>query len=62
MQNAWSLVVDTEGVPDAKGQQLATARFLIDDAPHSWLIVGKTFTLYEGRLPLATGTVLERLD
>lgn len=60
-QNAWSLVITTEGVPDAKGQQSATAKFLVADGPHDWLSVGKRFTLYEGKLALAEGVVEEIL-
>jgi hypothetical protein len=58
--NAWSLVIDTEGVPDPKGQQSATATFLMADAPHDWLSVGKRFTLYEN-VPVAEGVVEEIL-
>lgn len=57
IQNAWSLVITTEGVPDAKGKQSATAKFLVAGAPHEWLSVGKRFTLYEGELALAEGMV-----
>jgi len=57
---AWSLVINTEGVPDAQGQQSATAKFLVADAPHAWLSVGKRFTLYEN-IPLAEGVVEEIL-
>jgi len=32
--NAWSLVIKTEGAPDADGRQLATAKFLVSEAPH----------------------------
>lgn len=53
---AWSLVINTEGVPNAEGEQSATAKFLVDDAPHDWLSVGKRFTLYEN-IPLAEGVV-----
>ena len=54
--NAWSLVINTEGVPDAKRQQSATAKFLVDDAPRDWLGVGRRFTLYEN-IPIAEGVV-----
>ncbi len=59
-RNAWSLVINSEGVPDANGKQSATAKFLVDDAPHDWLSVGKHFTLYEN-VPLAEGVVEEIL-
>ena len=54
--NAWSLVITTEGSPDAVGRQLATARFLGPEAPHGWLSVGRRFTLFEG-VALAEGVV-----
>jgi hypothetical protein len=60
-QNAWSLVINTEGVPDAEGEQLANVKFLVADAPHDWLSIGKRFTLYEGSLALAEGVVKEIL-
>jgi hypothetical protein len=55
--DAWSLVVDVEGVPDALGNQIGTARFLVSSAPHDWLSEGKRFTLFEGRLPIAEGEI-----
>lgn len=60
LKNAWSLVITTEGPPDADGRQSAIARFLMDDAPHEWLSEGKCFTLYGGR-PLAEGVVVRIL-
>ena len=59
-RDAWSLIITTAGTPDAKGQQFATARFLVPDAPHEWLSVGKRFTLFEGK-PIAEGLVEEIL-
>ena len=53
---AWSLVINTEGIPNAQGEQSATAQFLVADAPHDWLSVGKRFTLYEN-VPLAEAVV-----
>jgi hypothetical protein len=55
--NAWSLVVDVEGIPDKQGHQFGTVRFLVPDAPHDWLSEGKRFTLFEGRLALAEGEI-----
>jgi len=60
-QNAWSLVITVEGFPDANGQQMATCRFLVAEAPHDWLSVGKRFILYEN-IPLAEGLVEEILS
>ena len=51
--NAWSLVITTEGNPNKKGEQIAIARFLVTNAPDEWLVVGKRFTLFEGNLALA---------
>ena len=58
--NGWSLVINTAGVPDEQGRQSATAKFLVADAPHDWLSVGKRFMLYEN-IPLAEGVVEEIL-
>ena len=55
--NAWSLVINTEGTLDARGNQMATAKFLVADAPHEWLAAGRRFTLFEGNLALADGVV-----
>jgi hypothetical protein len=57
MRDAWSLIVDVEGVPDARGYQIGTARFLVPGAPHHWLSEGKRFTLFEGGLALAEGEI-----
>lgn len=56
-RDAWSLVIDTQGKPDAQGQQFATAKFLFPNGPHNWLVPGKRFTLFEGELALAEGVV-----
>jgi hypothetical protein len=55
--NAWSLVISTEGLPNDQGCQFGSAMFLVPDAPHEWLSAGKRFTLYEGYLPIAEGIV-----
>jgi hypothetical protein len=57
IRDAWSLVIETQGLPDAQGQQFATANFLVPNAPHDWLTPGKRFTLFEGKLALAEGVV-----
>lgn len=56
-KDAWSLVVEAEGRPDAHGNQVGTARFLSPDAPHDWLSEGRRFTLFENK-PLAEGQVI----
>jgi hypothetical protein len=56
-KNAWSLVITSEETPDDTGDQPAIARFLMPDAPHEWLSVGRRFTLFEGSLELAEGVV-----
>jgi len=55
--DAWSLVVDVKGRPNTQGEQDGTARFLMPTAPQEWLSVGKKFTLFEGRTPVAKGEV-----
>ena len=63
--NAWSLVVENNGLPNADGQVAGTARFLMPNGPHHWLKRGARFTLFEGEDILADGVVEEvapRLD
>ena len=55
--NAWSLVIEVEGVPDITGYQRGTARFLVPSGPQEWLRPGKKFTIFEGATPLAIGEV-----
>ena len=55
--DAWSLVVDVTGHPNIQGDQDGTVRFLTSTAPQEWLSVGKKFTLFEGRTPVAKGEV-----
>ena len=55
--DAWSLVVDVKGNPNIQGDQDGTVRFLTSAAPQEWLAVGKKFTLFEGRTPVAKGEV-----
>jgi hypothetical protein len=57
-EDAWSLTVTVSGPADARDRQLATARFLVSDAPHLWLSEGRRFTLFTSR-PLAEGIVEE---
>jgi hypothetical protein len=59
--NAWSLTVHTEGDVDSEGRQSASVRFLMPNAPHDWLSVGKRFTIWSGR-PLAEGVIKEILS
>ena len=56
-KNAWSLIVDVEGIPNTEGWQTANARFLSDDAPAEWLAVGRRFTLAEGNLAVAEAEI-----
>jgi len=58
MNEAWSLVLELQGRPDASGQQFATVRFLSDDGPTKWLQPSSKFDLYEGNRKVAEGIVL----
>ncbi|WP_172805579.1 MULTISPECIES: hypothetical protein [Bradyrhizobium] len=63
IDNAWSLVVDLDGIPDPDRNQIGTVRFLMPDAPNDWLREGKRFILMEGPLALAEGEIrLVRTD
>jgi hypothetical protein len=62
IEDAWSLVVEVDGVPESNGQQYGIARFLMPTAPQDWLTAGKEFTIFEGELALARGSVVEVLS
>jgi hypothetical protein len=53
---ARSIVIATEGPPDANGEQPAIASFLMPTAPHDWLAVGRHFTL-DGGKPVAEALI-----
>ncbi len=61
LKNAWSLVLNLEGTPDATLTQTAWVRFLADEttAPVEWLQPHRAFALFEGRKKVADGMVLE---
>lgn len=61
-ENAWTLMVEVEGVPENDGRQYGVARFLMPTAPHDWLSEGERFTIFEGPLALADGAVVEVLQ
>jgi hypothetical protein len=56
--NAWSLLVDLDGQPDARDNQRGRAWFLMPNAPHDWLTEGAQFTILDGRIALAEGRVV----
>jgi len=56
--NAWSLVVESEGRTYARGMQEVQVRFLTPNAPVGWLVSGRKFILHEGRTPIAEGEIL----
>jgi hypothetical protein len=59
-RNAWSLVLDLEGIPDETWTQMAWVRFLAGAGPPAdWLHPRKNFELFEGSKKVAEGTVLE---
>ena len=58
-EDAWSLIIELEGIPNKDGRQNGLARFLMPSAPHNWLVVGAHFTIFEGELALANGKVEE---
>ena len=56
---AWTVVLDFPTPPaDQDGPIVGTARFLMDDAPHSGLRPGAVFDLYRGLTYVATVEVL----
>jgi hypothetical protein len=55
--DAWSLVVSAKMPVQDGFEQAVKVRFLMDEAPQSWLVPGKKFELYEGELLLAKGVI-----
>jgi hypothetical protein len=55
----WSLAVEFLGPPDESRSQLATVRFLVEEAPHEWLAVGSRFEILEGLRVVAKGTIVQ---
>ena len=60
-ENAWSVVIEPEGLHDESGKQSGVARFLSPSAPQDWLSEGNGFTVFEGALALGVGIVEEVL-
>jgi len=55
--DAWSVVVRASAPVASDSSQPVRVRFLMDNAPHDWLVSGRKFELYEGRLVLAEGVI-----
>ena len=56
--NAWSLVVEGDTRPDARGVQEVQICFLMRNAPSEWLVHGRRFTMQEGEKPIAEGEIM----
>jgi hypothetical protein len=56
--DAWSLVLEMEGSPDAQRRQIGWAEFLMPNAPQEWLAPGKRFELFAEN-PIGLGEVLD---
>ncbi len=57
--SAWSLVLEYEEWPDPHSETKASVGFLVDNGPEPWLKAGARFELYEGRMLVARGEVVE---
>lgn len=55
--DAWSLIVEVDGLPDVRGYQSGRARFLVRYASQDWLAAGNRFTLFEGDLAVAAAEI-----
>ena len=58
-EEAWSLVLEFDTLPDESLISVATVSFLVEDAPHHLLHVGSRFELFEGHKCVADGEVIE---
>lgn len=56
-KNAWNVVVTSSEPVASDSTQRVRVRFLMDEAPHDWLMSGARFELYEGSLLLAEGVI-----
>jgi hypothetical protein len=54
----WSLVVDLISRPFGSADWIAEGRFLVDEAPHEFLLLGDRFELYEGKKCVAHGVII----
>lgn len=57
-ETCWSLIVESNSSPDARGFQIAYIHFVVDAAPQEWLTPGRRFWLQEGFQVTAEGEVL----
>lgn len=55
---AWSLVVVKDPALSSEYRWIASIHFLVEEAPHESLRVGRVFELYEGGKCVARGTIL----
>lgn len=54
----WSLVVDYDGVVNARGEVDAVVAYLVPDAAPDNLNPGQLISMFEGRTLVATGRIL----
>ena len=59
-ESGWSVVIEFETAPSTQGNpSVGRARFLVDDAPHEWLVEGQSFEMYEGTRMTARVEIIE---
>ena len=56
---SWSLVIRKNVPLSGEYQWVADVHYLVDDAPHESLRVGREFELYEGNKCVARGRIIE---
>lgn len=53
----WSLVIETLDSMPFSGNDEVRVRFLVNDAPHHWLVSGVRFRMFEGTRETVVGVV-----
>ena len=61
-EEAWSIVAEIPGPPDASGCMIVNLWFLFENAPMDLLRPGSRFDLFEGRKLVAHGEVVSGMS
>lgn len=58
-EEAWTVVVKHKSRESTEHSWVADVHYLFDDAPQGTFVPGRKFKLYEGRMCVASGELLE---
>lgn len=54
---SWSLCIETTSGQNFSRKDEVNVKFFVEHAPHEWLTVGTSFSMYEGRRKVLEGMV-----